>query len=114
MSVKSLIGVRHKKTNALGNLRWNGEYPYTLQIDGLSKTLPIKKNDTILTAGFSSIFPPEIVVAIVKQLEPDESTSFYNMDVGLTNNINTLSYVYVVKNEKKKELDSLQIQMINE
>ena len=114
VSVKSLIGVRHKKTNALGNLRWNGEDPYTLQIDGLSKTLPIKKNDTILTAGFSSIFPPEIVVAVVKQLEPDESTSFYNMDVRLTNNINTLSYVYVVKNEKKKELDSLQIQMINE
>lgn len=114
VSVKSLIGVRHKNTNALGNLRWNGEDPYTLQIDGLSKTLPIKKNDTILTAGFSSIFPPNIVVATVKKLEPDESTSFYNMNVRLTNNINTLSYVYVVKNEKKKELDSLQMQMINE
>ena len=114
VSVKSLIGVRHKNTNALGNLRWNGEDPYTLQIDGLSKTLPIKKNDTILTAGFSSIFPPNIVVATVKNLEADESTSFYNMNVRLTNNINTLSYVYVVKNEKKKELDSLQMQMINE
>ncbi|MFN8260576.1 MAG: rod shape-determining protein MreC [Chitinophagales bacterium] len=114
VSVKSLIGVRHKKTNALGNLRWNGDDPYTLQVDGMSKTLPIKKNDTILTAGFSSIFPPDIVVATVKKLEPDESTSFYNMNVRLTNDINSLSYVYVVKNEKKKELDSLQTQMINE
>jgi rod shape-determining protein MreC len=114
ISVKTLVGVRHKNTNALGNLRWNGEDPYTLQIDGLSKTLPIKKNDTIMTAGFSSIFPPDINVAIVKRLKPDESTSFYNMDVELISNINALSYVYVVKNEKKNELDSLQIQMINE
>ena len=114
VSVKSLIGVRHKNTNALGNLRWNGEDPYTLQIDGFSKTLPIKKNDTILTAGFSSIFPPNILVATVKKLEPDESTSFYNISVRLTNNITSLSYVYVVKNDKKKELDSLQIQMSNE
>lgn len=114
ISVKSLIGVRHKNTNALGNLRWNGEDPYTLQIDGFSKTLPIKKNDTILTAGFSSIFPPNIMVATVKKLEPDESTSFYIIDVRLTNNINSLSYVYVVRNDKKKELDSLQMQMSNE
>jgi hypothetical protein len=56
VSVKSLIGVRHKKTNALGNLRWNGEDPYTLQIDGLSKTLPIKKNDTIVLRVFHPSF----------------------------------------------------------
>lgn len=114
ISVKSLISVRHQKTNALGNLRWNGESPFILQVDGFSKTLPIKKNDTITTAGFSSIFPPDIPVAIVKKIEPDESTSFYIMDVTLTNNINSLSYVYVVKNEKKKELDSLQMLIRNE
>jgi rod shape-determining protein MreC len=114
ISIKSLIGVRHKGTNALGNLRWNGEDPYTLQVDNLSKTLPIKKNDTIVTAGFSSLFPPDIVVAKVKKLKPEESTSFYEMDVQLTNNINSLSYVYVVKNSKKKEIDDLESQAANE
>lgn len=114
ISIKSLIGVRHKNTNALGNLRWNGNDPYTLQVDNLSKTLPIKKNDTIVTAGFSSIFPPDIVVAKVKRLKPEESTSFYEMDVELTNNINSLSYVYIVKNSKKKEIENLQSQATNE
>jgi len=114
ISIKSLIGVRHKNTNAIGNLRWNGNDPSTLQVDNLSKTLPIKKNDTIVTAGFSSIFPPDIVVAKVKNLKPEESTSFYEMDVVLTNNINSLSYVYIVKNNKKKEIDNLQSQITNE
>ena len=114
ISIKSLIGVKHKNTNALGNLRWNGNNPYVLQVDNLSKTLPVKINDTIVTAGFSSLFPPDIVVAKVKRLKPEESTSFYEMDVQLTNNINSLSYVYVVKNSKKKEIDALQSQVANE
>ncbi|MEN9448567.1 MAG: hypothetical protein RJA25_1857 [Bacteroidota bacterium] len=114
ISVKTLIGVRHKKTNALGNLNWKGDNPFILQVDGFSKTLPIKKNDTIITAGFSSIFPPDLPVAIVKSLEPDESTSFFNVDVKLTNDVSSLRYVYVVKNEKKKELDALEKQISNE
>lgn len=114
ISVKTLIGVRHKNSNAIGNLSWNGEDPFTLQVDGFSKTLPIKLKDTIVTAGFSSIFPPNIAVATVKKVKPDESSSFYNTNVQLTNNINTLSFVFVVKNEKKNELDSLQLKMMNE
>lgn len=114
ISIKSLIGVRHKNTNALGNLRWNGSDPNTLQVDNLSKTLLVKKNDTIVTAGFSSLFPPDIVVAKVKKLKPDESTSFYEIDVQLTNNINSIGYVYIVKNNKKKEIDKLESQTANE
>ena len=53
ISVKSLVGVRHKNSNALGNLRGNGSDPNTLKIDGFSKTIPGKKHDTIVTAGFS-------------------------------------------------------------
>lgn len=114
ISVKTQIGVRHKNTNALGNLKWNGDDPYLLQIDGMSKTLPLKKNDTIVTAGFSSIFPPDIPIAIVKKIAPDASTSFFNIDVKLINDIGSLSYVYIVKNEKKKELDDLVNQVAHE
>ncbi|HQV79180.1 MAG TPA: rod shape-determining protein MreC [Chitinophagales bacterium] len=114
ISVKTQISVRHKKSNTLGNLYWNGENPFELQVDGFSKTLPIKSNDTLVTAGFSSIFPPDIPVAKIKRFDKDESTSFYNVDVTLTNTINSISYVYIVKNEKRKEIDSLELQMFNE
>lgn len=114
VSVKMLVSVRHKNSNALGNLSWNGKNPNLLQVQSLSKTLPVKINDTIVTAGFSSIFPPDIVVAKVKRFTPDESSSFYEMDVKLTNSIQQLSYVYIVKNKKKKELDKLESQRLNE
>lgn len=114
ISIKSLIGIRHKNSNALGNLRWNGSDPNMLQVDNISKTLPVKINDTIVTAGFSSLFPPNIVVAKVKNLKPKVSSSFYEINVQLTNNINSLGYVYIVKNSKKKEIDKLESQVTNE
>lgn len=114
LSVKMLVSVRHKNTNALGNLSWNAKSPALLQIQNISKTLPVKKNDTIVTAGFSSIFPPDIIVGKVKRFSPDESSSFYEMDIEPTNAINRLSYVYVVKNSKKKEIDALESNALNE
>lgn len=114
LSVKMLVSVRHKNTNALGNLSWDGKSPTLLQIQNISKTLPVKKNDTIVTAGFSSIFPPDIIVGKVKRFSPDESSSFYEMDIEPTNAINRLSYVYVVKNSKKKEIDALESNALNE
>ncbi len=114
LSVKMLVSVRHKNTNALGNLSWDGKSPTLLQIQNISKTLPVKKNDTIVTAGFSSIFPPDIIVGKVKRFSPDESSSFYEMDIEPTNAINRLSYVYVVKNSKNKEIDALESNALNE
>lgn len=114
LSVKMLVSVRHKNTNALGNLSWNGKSPALLQIQNISKTLPVKKNDTIVTAGFSSIFPPDIIVGKVKRFSPDESSSFYEVDIEPTNAISRLSYVYVVKNSKKKEIDALESNALNE
>lgn len=114
ISIKTAIGVRHRRTNALGSLRWNGADPFTLQVDNLSKTLPVKAGDTIVTAGFSSIFPPDLPVARVLRVEPDPSSSFYQCDVKLTSPVNRLSYVYIVKNKKKKQIDQLESSAANE
>jgi rod shape-determining protein MreC len=114
ISTKSRIGVRHKKTNAIGSLFWDGNNPFILNVDNFSKTLPIKKGDTIVTAGFSSIFPPELPVAIVKQTEPNPISSFYICDVKLTNSLSSLTDVYIVINESKAELDTLNNFITNE
>lgn len=114
ISTKSRIGVRHQKTNAIGSLFWDGGNPFTLNVDNFSKTLPIKKGDTIVTAGFSSIFPPNLPVAIVKSVEPNPVSSFYICDVKLTNSISTLTDVYIVINKEKDELDLLNSVNINE
>lgn len=108
ISKKSFVSVRHKNSNALGNLDWTGQNPFILDVRNLSKTINIKKNDTIVTAGFSSIFPPDLIVGTVKEYKPDNSTGFLDVKIKPSNDIPSLSYVYVIKNTKKNELDSLQ------
>lgn len=113
ISTKTRIGVRHKATKAIGNLTWNGNNPFKLNIENLNKTLPIKQGDTIITAGFSSIFPPDLPVAIVKKVEANPVSSFYVCDVKLTNKIYSLTDVYVVINKEKEELDTLSNSIIS-
>lgn len=107
ISTKSNISVRHKNTNAIGSLYWNGNNPFELNIDNFSKTLPIKIKDTIVTAGFSSIFPPNLPVATVKKISPNTTSSFYICEVILTNSIPSLTDVYVVVNKNIEEIKKL-------
>lgn len=107
ISTKSRIGVRHKELGALGNLTWGGFDPFVLKIENVSKTNPVAVGDTFVTAGFSNFFPPDIPVAVVKQIAQDPATSFWYIDVELTNRIDKVEYVYVVQSEDKPQIDSL-------
>ena len=107
ISTNTPIGIKHQKSNALGSLTWNGVDPFKLQVLELSKTLPVKPNDTIVTTGYSAIFPPDFPVAIVQKVEPDPTSSFFICNVKLTNSINIIGYVYVVVNKQKEELQQL-------
>ncbi|MCB0511171.1 MAG: rod shape-determining protein MreC [Chitinophagales bacterium] len=107
ISTKSNISVKHKNTNAIGSLYWNGNNPFELSVNNFSKTLPIKIKDTIVTAGFSSIFPPNLPVATVKKIAPSLTSSFYICEVNLTNSIPSLTDVYVVVNKNIEEIKKL-------
>lgn len=107
ISTKSRISVKHKKLGAFGNLTWDGRDPFTLSIDNVSKTNPVAVGDTFVTAGYSSFFPPDIPVAIVKKIEQDPSTSFLYIDAKLSNRIDKIDYVYIVQSKDKPQIDSL-------
>jgi len=113
ISTKTMISVRHKNTAAIGSLFWNGNNPFELNVDNFSKTLPLKINDTIVTAGFSSIFPPDLPVAIIKKLEPNPTSSFFICDVRLTNAIPSLTDVYIVVNKNIEEIKTLEQPLSN-
>jgi rod shape-determining protein MreC len=107
ISTKSMISVKHSKSNAFGNLTWSGKNPFLLHIENISKTVPVKVLDTFVTTGFSTFFPPDIPAAIVKSVSTDPSTGFLDIKVILSNNIDKITNVYIVKHSERKEIDSL-------
>src|SRR5690606_18880033 len=53
----SEINAAIKNTNNFGSLKWNGEDFNVVQLVDVLRSAPIKKGDTIITGGMSSIFP---------------------------------------------------------
>ena len=60
--------------------------------------------DTIVTSGYSELFPENVIVGKVIRFHAEPEENFLDIDVALSTNMNNLSYVYVVNNLKRKEL----------
>jgi len=63
----------------------------------------INEGDTIVTSGYSSIFPKGVMIGYVENISKPEGDNFYEIDLELSTNFNNLSFVYVVNNLRKDE-----------
>ena len=68
--------------------------------------------DTVITSGYNAVFPPGILVGIVKEVKLKEEALFYDIKVELTQDFRRLAFVDIVKSRLKNELDSLETRTI--
>lgn len=97
------ISVKIKRLNYLGSLQWNGGSPKKAQVTGIPQYLNIAKGDTIITSGYSAIFPEGILVGTISDFSEVKGSNFYEINVGLATNFETIRYTYVVDYSLKEE-----------
>lgn len=107
-----LISALVKRSNTLGSVQWSGKKSTIAQLDNVPVHINIITGDTIVTSGYSGIYPPGTMIGTVGEVRPEEDAAFYNIDVNLSTEFQQLSYVYVVKNRLKQEKDSLKQKII--
>ncbi len=94
------------------------EWPGISTRYGMLKYLPsdiiIQKNDTVVTSGYSYVFPPDYMVGIVDSVGNQTAEGFYEVRLKLATDFRKLNYVYVVENVHKSYLDSLETSLIYE
>jgi len=101
---------RVKKNDHFGTLIWNGKNTNFVQLIDIPRIASVEKGDTIVT-GFSSMaFPENIPIGKVEKIYFDTETNSFTLDIRLFNNMTTLNYVYVIKNNHRKELEELERQ----
>lgn len=105
---------RLKNTNHYGTLSWDGNNPNIVQITDIQQQAPVSVGDTLVTSGRSAIFPEGIPIGTVLKKELDNSGNFYTLAVTLLHDMTNLDYVYIIKNEDKEEILSLEQQNGNE
>ena len=90
-----------------GSLVWDGKSPQYAVLEELPKHITYHKGDTIVTSGYSAVFPEGIIVGIVEGLARDLSDSFVSLRIRLTTNFSQLSSVRVITNSMKEQIDAL-------
>lgn len=104
MYVSALV----KRSNTLGSIVWEGINPRIAGLENIPIHINIINGDTIVTSGYSGIYPPNTMIGTVAEVRPEEDAAFYDIDINLSNDFYQLSYVYVVKNLLRQEQDSLE------
>lgn len=101
-------------TNYFGSLRWEGNNPRIATLYEIPFHVKVNYGDTVVTSGYSSIFPEGLMIGIVSDVVEVKGDNFLKLKVELSTNFSNLSYVNVVGDVFKEELINLENETINE
>jgi len=104
------ISAKVKKNGYFGSLNWPGEDYQTAILHEIPLHADILIGDTIITSGFSSIFPEGIVVGFIKDFK-EKSGSFYEIEVDLSTDFKRLDNVNVIGNLLQTEIHELESEL---
>lgn len=103
------ISAKLKNTGYFGSLYWRGS---DYQVAGLMEIpfhVDVEQGDTVVTSGYSSVFPEGIMIGTIHSFDKAEGENYYNIDVKLSTDFKSLSHVEVVKNLNRQEIEELEI-----
>ncbi|MFZ1704096.1 MAG: rod shape-determining protein MreC [Saprospiraceae bacterium] len=103
-----------KSRNTHGNLIWKTFDPQRMTLESIPKHQYISKGDTIITSGYSTIFPRGILIGQIESFEVVPGSNSYEITVKLFKNISSLQYAYVIKNSFSAEQLKLEQEISNE
>ena len=103
------ISSKIKKNDFFGSLSWDGTNYRYATLKEIPLHADVQIGDTIITSGFSSIYPEGIVIGYISDFE-EKTGSFYEIKVKLSVDFKKLKNVYVVRDLLQKEKIELEEQ----
>lgn len=111
LNVDVMISARLKRTGHFGTVQWDGSSPdYTL-FKFLPRHVRPVRGDSIVTTGYSGIFPENLLIGTIEEIDLPQGAPFYTIRVKLAQDFRKLSYVTVIRNRLLPELDSLELRV---
>jgi len=107
LNLKFSISAKIKKNGYFGFIVWNGINDKICLLTDIAQHVKLQEGDTIVTSGYSGIFPENIPVGKIKDFEISGG-NFYSIKVELFNDFRKLNYVTLVDNLYKKEQQDLE------
>lgn len=108
LNSQSKISVSILNKGYFGTLSWPGFKASHHEILDLPKHASIEKGDTVITSGYSSVFPEGILIGRIEDFEIESGSNFYTISVELFEDMTKTKYVYILNNRFKEELRQLE------
>ncbi|MCM1051870.1 MAG: rod shape-determining protein MreC [Paenibacillus sp.] len=102
------LSCKVKGHDQVGSLVWDGQDPSEAVLEELPKHSEFTPGDTIVTSGYSSVFPEGVPVGTVLSSTRDMEDNFYTLRVKLFTDFSTLSTVRVIRDNMRDELATVE------
>jgi rod shape-determining protein MreC len=97
------VSAKVKNTHYFGSFSWKGGDPRFAFLEELPTHSVFKVGDTIVTSGYSTIFPPGVMVGIVDSYDKQHDDNFFSLKVRLATDFQSLKTVSIIKNKYQEE-----------
>jgi rod shape-determining protein MreC len=102
------LSCKIKGNESFGSLVWDGKDPRFAVLEELPRHTKYQKGDTVITSGYSAVFPEGIPVGVVVNGNSGRNENFFALKVRLLSDFSTLNNVQVVVNNNAEELKRLE------
>jgi rod shape-determining protein MreC len=92
-----MLSVKIKRNNYFGPMTWEGINPGIASLSEIPYHVNVQKGDTIVTSGYSTIFPEGLLVGTISDFKV-EGSNFFRINVELSENFRQLTHVYIINN----------------
>lgn len=103
LNSKSNVSVTIRKRGYYGYLHWTGGAADLAYVDDIPRHAHFRLGDLVETSGYSSIFPPGIIVGQILHVYNSSDGLSYRVQVRLTTDFGNLRDVCVIDNSVMKE-----------
>ena len=108
LNIDIMISGVMKRTKYFGTVQWDGDNAEYTKLNFIPRHVDPQPGDTIITSGYSGIFPEGILIGTIAEKSLRDGAPFYDLKVKLSQDFRKLTYVAVVKSNLLPELDSLE------
>lgn len=108
---RTSISCKIQGSDSFGFLEWQGGDPYVAQLKDMPYHSVVTVGDTVVTTGFSSVFPEGIPVGTVADVEHMKNGYTLRIQVNLSVDMSDLKWVYVHSRMRDEEIDDLYRQL---
>lgn len=102
------LSCKLRGSDTFGSLVWDGKDPRRAVLEELPKHTQFHKGDTIVTSGYSAVFPEGIPVGVIEGSANGEDDNFFTLRIRLLTDFTALSTVKVISNTDLDEIRSIE------